>query len=303
MGYPVDTGFTSGYSIGLAQALNPSNPAKPMRAAAELWHYLCYKHNDALGTQKMESRDGYFYVKFEWWERITGYSDRTFTEACSLLKRAGLIDYKKMYILGTHTSCNHFKLLYPTWELAPNNAHFAKPDSNPLRVSGTEPTSGPYNNEDNIEEKEQGFEPNGSKTLTPPAFPLGAERNGKVSVRPNKKEADPARRPFAVGKTVLKAWGFKAAKIGVPMAKLIKGWLDAGFDDKDIIEAGEMMKKSGDSYWAQATPIQMLTQNAMLWYQQHKQKQTLDDIPHIEIGGRYYEIEPQTGKPIREIKL
>lgn len=324
MDQAVDISFTSGYSIRLAQALNPGNPSKPMRAAAELWHYLCYKHNDALGTQKMEARDGYFYVKFEWWEKITSYSAKTFSEACALLKKAGLIDYKKMYILGSHVSCNHFKLLYPTWELAPNNQHFEKPELNPLPVSDLEVTSSPYNIEENIEERGQGFdqkvetlppsEPSalGAPQATPASLApicelvenslsgvFGVERK---SVRPDKKDK-PGRQKFAVAQAVVKAWGFKTPKISARLADLVDVWLKAGFTSDQIIEAGNLMKKSGDKYWESATPIQMLGENGLLWYQQNRKNLILKTTPHMKLGDKYYQINPSTGHPIKEIEL
>lgn len=238
--------------------------------------------------------DGYCWYTAEQFEQETSLKKDAFARASKKLEDEGIVVRKVTYIIGTMDRATHFKLV--------RNDGNENTESGSERISiesGSEPLS-----VNTIKYNEEERKCDTALTPAPPTqFLIGAERSEKVSVRPNKKEADPARRPYAVGQAVLKAWGFKTAKIGVPMANLIRGWLDAGFADKDIIEAGQMMKQSGDNYWAQATPIQMLTQNAMLWYQQHKQKKTLDDIPHIKVGDRYYEIEPQTGKPIREIKL
>lgn len=265
------------------------------RCAAMLYNLLLWQSQSEV-VENYDA-DGWFYMTAKRFEALTAYSTNKFTQASDKLVECGLIAKKKTFRHDTTgVSCTHFKVLCADWRVIFENPGSQKMGEATHRKCETNII------EENKEER-GGFTPSAGETTPPSSFPLGAERSEKVSVRPNKKEADPSRRPYAVGQAVLKAWGFKTAKIGVPMAKLIKGWLDAGFADKDIIEAGKMMKESGDSYWAQATPIQMLTQNAMLWYQQHKQKKTLDDIPHIKVGDRYYEIEPQTGKPIREIKL
>lgn len=261
--------------------------------AAMLYNLLAWQAQTPM--VKDYDPDGWFYCTAAYFEEKTSLHPNTFTKAINALVDAGLIERKRMFVKygykEANRSVNHFRVIQTIDDFLLTR-----------NVSVTHKSCELNNIEEKIKEENE-ITPTAGDLQPLTQFPVGAERSEKVSVRPNKKETDPARRPFAVGKTVLQAWGFKTAKIGVPMAKLIKAWLDAGFTDKDIIEAGQMMKQSGDSYWAKATPIQMLTQNAMLWYQQHKQKQTLDDIPHIKIGDRYYEIEPQTGKPIREIKL
>lgn len=264
------------------------------RCAAMLYNLLLWQSQSEV-VQNYD-RDGWFYLTAKRFEELTSYSANKFTQASDKLVERGLIEKKKTFrhdAIGV--SCTHFRIICADWKSILESPVSQKMGEATHRNCETNIK------EENKEERE-GFTLSACET-TPPAFPVGAHQSEKVSVRPNKKEADPARRPFAVGQAVLKAWGFRTAKIGVPMAKLIKGWLDAGFGEKDIIEAGEMMKKSGDEYWAKATPIQMLTENAMLWYQQHKKKADLSSIPHIKIGDRYYEIDPQTGHPIREIKL
>lgn len=124
-----------------------------------------------------------------------------------------------------------------------------------------------------------------------------------VSVRPNKKETDSNKKPYAVAQVVLRAWGYKFNKIGAPIAKLFKAWLDAGFTTEQIIEAGNMMKESGEEYWQKATPIQMLTENAMLWYQTNLKKKALEGMPCREIGGKTYRCDPSTGAIIEEVKF
>lgn len=207
--------------------------------------------------------NGWFYCTAAYFEEKTSLHPNTFTKAIKSLVDAGLIECKRMFVkygyLKANRSVNHFRVVQTIDDFLLTR-----------NVSDTHTPCDLNNIKENIKEKSQ-LTPMASE-LTSPVFPVGAHQ-GKISVRPNKKEANPDRRPYAVGQAVLKAWGFKTAKIGVPMAKLIKGWLDAGFTDKDIIEAGKMMKQSGDEYWQKATPVQMLSSNGLLWYQTRKLEQ------------------------------
>lgn len=261
----LDIGFTSGYSIGLATALNPKNPSKPMRAAAELWHYLCYKYNDQQTNPKVIARGGFFYIKHEWWERITGYSRKTYCDACDLLAKAGLIEYKKMYILGTHTSVNHFRLLYGDWKLAPDCAFFVKPDLNPLHIPDCEVTSQPYNTKDNTQEEDKVVNPLGSHNPThqPSAesskdeldsvqFPFDDPVKEVVptSIRPDKDKNAAARRrqEFAILGDIRKHFGFEKGGDSRLERQLVHDRLSDGWSKAEIIKVVAWLKENKEWY-------------------------------------------------------
>lgn len=275
------------------------------RCAAMLYNILVWQSQSEV-VQNYDN-DGWFYLTAKRFEALTSYSVNKFTQASDKLVECGLIEKKKTFrhdAIGV--SCTHFKVLTTNWTDV-----FEKPVSQKLGAAAHR------NCETNIKEERKeergGFTPAVSETHPQSSlgsapkevvedFPVGAEEQ-KVSVRPNKKEADPAKRCWAVAKQVLEAWGYRAPKVSSVLAGKVKTWLDAGFSPEQIIEAGGMMKENGDEYWKSATPIQMLSENGLLWYQTNRKKILLDKIPHAEMYGKLYQIDPKTGGIVKEIKL
>ena len=223
-------------------------------------------------------------------EEETSLKKRAFDNAAHTLEERGIVERKITYIVGTMERASHFRLIPQNEQ--PQSASEAlciESASEALSVNTMK-----YN------KRKSKF----ASELTPPleSFPIGAPME-VVSVRPNKKETDSNKKPYAVAQVVLRAWGYKFNKIGAPIAKLFKAWLDAGFTTEQIIEAGNMMKESGEEYWQKATPIQMLTENAMLWYQTNLKKKALEGMPCREIGGKTYRCDPSTGAIIEEVKF
>lgn len=241
--------------------------------------------------------DGWFYFTAKRFEALTTYSANWFTKASDKLVEVGLVEKKRMYRHDTNgVSALHFRVAVTDWK-----SHFS--DSQLTQnVSGSHTKCDLYNKEDIIEEKKE-ITPAGGDFVPPTELSFGAPKQSVVSVRPNKKETDSNKKPYAVAQVVLRAWGYKFNKIGAPIAKLFKAWLDAGFTIEQIIEAGNMMKESGEEYWQKATPIQMLTENAMLWYQTNLKKKALEGMPCREIGGKTYRCDPSTGAIIEEVKF
>lgn len=269
--------------------------------AAMLYNLLAWQAQTPMAQDYDD--DGWFYCTAEYFEEKTTFNRNTFTKAIKALEDVGLIECQRMYVKygykNTNKSVNHFRVIQRIDEfLCTRN------------VRGTH-TKCEYNNiKEKIKEESQ-ITPTGDDLASPQSstnsapkedFSFGADTE-KVSIRPSKKETDSSKRPFAVGQQVLKAWGYKSARVSAPLANKFKVWLDSGFTPEQIIEAGELMKKSGDKYWETATPIQMVSENGLLWYQEHRKEAILKSVPYTIIGGRYYEIDPQTGRPIKEIKL
>lgn len=282
-------------------------------AAAILYNILLWQSQSEVVENY--DPDGWFYFTAKRFEALTTYSANWFTKASDKLVEVGLVEKKRMFRHDHQgLACLHFRVVQTDWKLAFDDSGLTQ------NVRGTH-TKCDYNileekknkkGEITLRDDFSSPQPSalGASPATPsrPApiqneqLPFGAEYE-KVSVRPNKKETDPGRRPFAVGQQVLKAWGYKSARVSAPLANKFKVWLDSGFTPDQIIEAGELMKKSGDKYWETATPIQMVSENGLLWYQEHRKEAILKSVPHTIIGGRYYEIDPQTGRPLKEIKL
>lgn len=252
--------------------------------------------------------DGWFYFTAKRFERLTTYSANWFTKASDKLVEAGLVEKKRMFRHDHEgLACLHFRIANPNWKTAFEDFEITQ------NVRGTH-TKCDFNIKEEKEKKKIEITPNGDDFASPQSslgsapkevvedFPVGAEEQ-KVSVRPNKKEADPAKRCWAVAKQVLEAWGYRAPKVSSVLAGKVKTWLDAGFSPEQIIEAGGMMKENGDEYWKSATPIQMLSENGLLWYQTNRKKILLDKIPHAEMCGKIYQIDPKTGGIVKEIKL
>lgn len=271
---PIDVSFTSGYSIGLAMALNPNNPSRPMRAAAELWHLLCWKYDDLSTDPRVAARDGFFYVGAKWFERFTGYDRRTFTEACKTLQQAGLIEYKRMFALGTSTSYNHFKLLYPSWLLAPDNEHFVKgvckasanSDGKRVPVSQWEAGAHSYNKEENIKRTHKDSQPTPARlgvASSENASPF--DDNPKQDVTPLKKNEQGAkrRRSFAILGEFYKEFKWKG-KPTQKEAAVLDAALDAGRSVEEIREALRWINQH--DFWGKKEPAQKLSDTALKQY-------------------------------------
>lgn len=248
-------------------------------------------------------KDGFCWYTAKDFEMETSLKKDAFAQAVKKLEEAGIIEKKVTYVLGTMERATHFKLTATSIE-PKSESGFDRTSSesgfDPLSVNTIK-----YNKGD-TEIAKAISSPQSSLGSAPKEvvedFPVGAEEQ-KVSVRPNKKEADPAKRCWAVAKQVLEAWGYRAPKVSSVLAGKVKTWLDAGFSPEQIIEAGGMMKENGDEYWKSATPIQMLSENGLLWYQTNRKKILLDKIPHAEMCGKLYQIDPKTGGIVKEIKL
>lgn len=261
--------------------------------AAMLYNLLVWQSQTPMAKDYDE--EGWFYCTADYFEEKTTFNQNTFTKASDILVKAGLIEKQRMYVKkgfkDANRSVTHFRI-------KSRNDDFQLTRN----VSDTHTKCDLYNKEEKIKEKEQ-FTANADELSPSPDFSLGAPKQNVVSVRPNKKETDSNKKPYAVAQVVLRAWGYKFNKIGAPIAKLFKAWLDAGFTTEQIIEAGNMMKESGEEYWQKATPIQMLTENAMLWYQTNLKKKALEGMPCREIGGKTYRCDPSTGAIIEEVKF
>lgn len=282
-------------------------------AAAILYNLLLWQSQSDIVANY--DPNGWFYFTAKRFEALTTYSANWFTKASDKLVEIGLVEKKRMFRHDAQgVACLHFRMLQADWKLAFDDFGITQ------NVSGTHTKCDLYNIEEKKKKKPEitassdfgPCEPSalGASQATParPApsekeeLPFGAGSK-RVSVRPNKKEPDPARRPYAVGQTVLQAWGFKSGKIAGPLRDRLNEWLNLGFTAEQIIEAGKLMKQSKDEYWQNATPIQMLSQNGMLWYQAHRKEAILSSTPHVKMGDKYYEIEPSTGRPLKEIEL
>lgn len=242
-------------------------------------------------SRSTKREDGFCWYTAKQFEEETSLKKRAFDNAAHTLEERGIVERKITYIVGTMERASHFRLIPQNEQ--PQSASEAlciESASEALSVNTMK-----YN------KRKSKF----ASELTPPLenFPIGAPKQNVVSVRPNKKETDSNKKPYAVAQVVLRAWGYKFNKIGAPIAKLFKAWLDAGFTTEQIIEAGNMMKESGEEYWQKATPIQMLTENAMLWYQTNLKKKALEGMPCREIGGKTYRCDPSTGAIIEEVKF
>lgn len=241
-------------------------------------------------SRSTKRKDGFCWYTAKQFEEETSLKKRAFDNAAHKLEERGIVERKITYIAGTMERASHFRLIPQNEQIqSASEALCIESASEALSVNTMK-----YN------KRKSKF----ASELTPPPenFPIGAPME-VVSVRPNKKETDSNKKPYAVAQVVLRAWGYKFNKIGAPIAKLFKAWLDAGFTTEQIIEAGNMMKESGEEYWQKATPIQMLTENAMLWYQTNLKKKALEGMPCREIGGKTYRCDPSTGAIIEEVKF
>lgn len=241
-------------------------------------------------SRSTKREDGFCWYTAKQFEEETSLKKRAFDNATHKLEERGIVERKITYIVGTMERASHFRLI-------PQNEQTQSASEALCIESASEALSV---NTMKYNKRKSKF----ASELTPPPenFPIGAPME-VVSVRPNKKETDSNKKPYAVAQVVLRAWGYKFNKIGAPIAKLFKAWLDAGFTTEQIIEAGNMMKESGEEYWQKATPIQMLTENAMLWYQTNLKKKALEGMPCREIGGKTYRCDPSTGAIIEEVKF
>lgn len=241
-------------------------------------------------SRSTKREDGFCWYTAKQFEEETSLKKRAFDNAAHTLGERGIVERKITYIVGTMERASHFRLI-------PQNEQTQSASEALCIESASEALSV---NTMKYNKRKSKF----ASELTPPPenFPIGAPME-VVSVRPNKKETDSNKKPYAVAQVVLRAWGYKFNKIGAPIAKLFKAWLDAGFTTEQIIEAGNMMKESGEEYWQKATPIQMLTENAMLWYQTNLKKKALEGMPCREIGGKTYRCDPSTGAIIEEVKF
>lgn len=241
-------------------------------------------------SRSTKREDGFCWYTAKQFEEETSLKKRAFDNAAHTLEERGIVERKITYIVGTMERASHFRLI-------PQNE---QPQSASEALSIESASEALSVNTMKYNKRKSKF----VNELTPPpeSFPIGAPME-VVSVRPNKKETDSNKKPYAVAQVVLRAWGYKFNKIGAPIAKLFKAWLDAGFTTEQIIEAGNMMKESGEEYWQKATPIQMLTENAMLWYQTNLKKKALEGMPCREIGGKTYRCDPSTGAIIEEVKF
>lgn len=241
-------------------------------------------------SRSTKREDGFCWYTAKQFEEETSLKKRAFNNAAHTLEERGIVERKITYIVGTMERASHFRLI-------PQNEQTQSASEALCIESASEALSV---NTMKYNKRKSKF----ASELTPPPenFPIGAPME-VVSVRPNKKETDSNKKPYAVAQVVLRAWGYKFNKIGAPIAKLFKAWLDAGFTTEQIIEAGNMMKESGEEYWQKATPIQMLTENAMLWYQTNLKKKALEGMPCREIGGKTYRCDPSTGAIIEEVKF
>lgn len=241
-------------------------------------------------SRSTKREDGFCWYTAKQFEEETSLKKRAFDNAAHKLEERGIVERKITYIVGTMERASHFRLI-------PQNEQTQSASEALCIESASEALSV---NTMKYNKRKSKF----ASELTPPPenFPIGAPME-VVSVRPNKKETDSNKKPYAVAQVVLRAWGYKFNKIGAPIAKLFKAWLDAGFTTEQIIEAGNMMKESGEEYWQKATPIQMLTENAMLWYQTNLKKKALEGMPCREIGGKTYRCDPSTGAIIEEVKF
>lgn len=241
-------------------------------------------------SRSTKREDGFCWYTAKQFEEETSLKKRAFDNAAHTLEERGIVERKITYIVGTMERASHFRLI-------PQNEQTQSASEALCIESASEALSV---NTMKYNKRKSKF----ASELTPPPenFPIGAPME-VVSVRPNKKETDSNKKPYAVAQVVLRAWGYKFNKIGAPIAKLFKAWLDAGFTTEQIIEAGNMMKESGEEYWQKATPIQMLTENAMLWYQTNLKKKALEGMPCREIGGKTYRCDPSTGAIIEEVKF
>ena len=273
-------------------------------AAALLYNLLAWQAQTPMAQDY--DPDGWFYCTSAYFSEKTSLHPNTFTKAIKALESVGLIECRRMFVKygykNANKSVNHFRVIQTIDDFLLTQ-----------KVRGPHTECDLNIKEENIKEESQ-ITPNGDDFASPQNslgsapkevvedFPVGAEEQ-KVSVRPNKKEADPAKRCWAVAKQVLEAWGYRAPKVSSVLAGKVKTWLDAGFSPEQIIEAGSMMKENGDEYWKSATPIQMLSENGLLWYQTNRKKILLDKIPHAEMCGKLYQIDPKTGGIVKEIKL
>lgn len=241
-------------------------------------------------SRSTKREDGFCWYTAKQFEEETSLKKRAFDNAAHTLEERGIVERKITYIVGTMERASHFRLI-------PQNEQTQSASEALCIESASEALSV---NTMKYNKRKSKF----ASELTPPPenFPIGAPME-VVSVRPNKKETDSNKKPYAVAQVVLRAWGYKFNKIGAPIAKLFKAWLDAGFTTEQIIEAGNMMKESGEEYWQKATPIQMLTENAMLWYQTNLKKKAIEGMPCREIGGKTYRCDPSTGAIIEEVKF
>lgn len=104
------------------------------------------------------------------------------------------------------------------------------------------------------------------------------------------------RRAYAIANNVRKRLGLKGSASS-QFKDGVKRWLDAGYTEDQIVEAQQMMEKSGNKYLEEANPLSRLAQANMDWYEQQKkniQKQGQGDynsdegfLP-ITIPGRVY---------------
>lgn len=241
-------------------------------------------------SRSTKREDGFCWYTAKQFEEETSLKKRAFDNAAHTLEERGIVERKITYIVGAMERASHFRLI-------PQNEQPQSASEALCIESASEALSV------NTMKYNKGKSKFASELTPPPEnFPIGAPME-VVSVRPNKKETDSNKKPYAVAQVVLRAWGYKFNKIGAPIAKLFKAWLDAGFTTEQIIEAGNMMKESGEEYWQKATPIQMLTENAMLWYQTNLKKKALEGMPCREIGGKTYRCDPSTGAIIEEVKF
>lgn len=230
-------------------------------------------------------KDGFCWYTAKDFEKETSLGKRAFDNAAHKLEEAGIIERKVTYVIGTMERATHFRLL-PQNEQTEGASEALSMESASEALSVN--TIKKYNKErckcgtaltPPSEISSLGASqatparPAPMEKETPFSFGADAKETVAVSVRPDKAAAENAAaqaRPYAVSKAVLQGWGYQISKVGAPLAKLVKSWVDAGFKTEEIIEAGKMMKESGDEYWQKATPTQMLSSNGLLWYQTRK---------------------------------
>lgn len=278
----IDKAITVSYNAALARLTSI--------AAATLYNRLCQ-----WTRFKKDLDDGWVYYTAANYAFDTNFSKNTFTKAYKELVDAGLVEQKTTYIRLTRIKACHFRItaksprdLYLETKREDSTNHKNEQDRphknaksiyTEVHTEGREdfPLVGKSAPSEHLALDASQASP---ARLAPKekeaSLPFGANPKEVVSVRPDKVAAEAASaqgRPYAVAKAVLQGWGYQVPKIGAPLAKLVKLWIEAGVKTEEIIEAGKLMKESGDEYWQKATPTQMLSSNGLLWYQTRKLEQ------------------------------
>lgn len=107
--------------------------------------------------------------------------------------------------------------------------------------------------------------------------PFGDDLTKEPSIRPTnvKDNADERarRRAYAVANDVRKRLGLKG-QASSAFKQGVERWVNAGYSAEQIVEAQQMMAKSGDKYLEEASPLARLAQSNMDWYEQHRESDT-----------------------------